>query len=188
MPWRTCARIAASAFAASPDTSAAASSAWKRTGSGARRTAASNCQLKISTWLRSIIWRSSALRRPVRDLHVQLHVPLVHLEAKRGVRAVSGQPIEQAIDLARDPLDRPALGRRRPFGEQPRRLRLERLSELVQLTHVGVARHADAGAGAGPRFEEAILLQPPQRIRDRQDAHPQLARDAASRHRRAGGS
>jgi hypothetical protein len=54
-PYRTCARIAASAFSGSPDTSASASVLWKPAGSGVRRPVTSNSQFKINTWLRSII-------------------------------------------------------------------------------------------------------------------------------------
>lgn len=121
-----------------------------------------------------------------RDLHVQLHVPPVHGEAQRRILAALREAGELPIEGARAPLERPALGRRRPLREQSRRLRLEGLPELVEMPHVGVGRHAHARPGPGPRFEEAILLEPAQRFRHGQDAHPQLESDTPSRHRRAG--
>jgi hypothetical protein len=119
------------------------------------------------------------------DLHVQLHVPLMDDEAQGRVVDARGEAVEQAIDRARAPLDRPPIGSRRPLREQAGRLRFERFPQLVELAHVGFARDPNPRAGARARLEEALLLQPPQGLRHWQDAHPQLGCDATSRHRRA---
>ena len=102
----------------------------------------------------------------MRDLHVQLHVPLVHDEAQRRILAARRQPGEQAIDVARNRRDRLPLRRRRPLGEQSRRLGLERLAQFIELADVGVGGHAHARPGAGPGLEQAVFLQPAQRIGD----------------------
>ena len=75
---------------------------------------------------------------------------------------------------------------RRPLREEPRRLRLERFAELVQLPHVGARRDLDPRAGARARLDQAVLLEPLQRVADGQDTHAELPREPPPRQRCAG--
>ncbi len=119
------------------------------------------------------------------DAHVQLHVMAVDDEAELGVVVARRQPVEEDVDLRREPPDFEPLAGGRALREQPRRLALERLAQLVQLSHVGFAGNAYASPGPRPRFDQSGLLQPLQRVGHRQHAHPEVACEAAPRQRRA---
>ena len=104
--------------------------------------------------------------RVLGDAHVQSHVLAVHLETEGGVVASSrASRVNERIDLARPGASSArrsaAVARSR---EQPRRLRFERFAQLVEVADVGLGRHAHARAGARARFDQAIRLEPAQRV------------------------
>ena len=133
--------------------SASARRAWNFGGSGVRRPVRSNSQFRISTWCFSIICRSSGLRACSAIQQVELHVVAVHREAELLVVGVRRQPGKEHVDLLGEPPQLQPLRGRGALGEEARRLRLERLAQLVQRAHVlvGVDAHARAGMRDGSR-------------------------------------
>ena len=117
--------------------------------------------------------------------HVELQVLTVNVEAEAIVVAGVRQAIEKGVDVLGQSPQLAPLRRRGPLGEESRRLRFERFAELVELAHVGPGRHLDAGPGAGPRLDQAVLLEPLQGVADGQNTHAELPRQPTPRQRRA---
>ena len=63
-------------------------------------------------------------------------------------------------------------------------MRFEGLPQLVQLANVGLGRHAHARSRTRTRFEQAVFLEALERVGDRYNTHPKLAREATPGDRR----
>ena len=146
----------------------------------------SKIQFRISTCLRSIICLSSWLLAcsAIRMWNCRCWL----WTAKRNPSSSpppAARPLEERVDVAGQAPQLAPVHGGRPLGKQPRRLRFECFAQLVQLAHVGPRRDLDARAGAGPRLDQTVLLEPLQRVADRQHAHAELPRQPPPRQRRA---
>src|SRR5262245_22687386 len=89
--------------------------------------------------------------------------------------------VRKSIDARSQPLQLGSLLRRRNLSKESRRLDLQRLANHIEPAYVLLARNSHPRSGSRSTFEQALELQPKQRLRDRQQAHPEFAGEFAAR-------